>query len=152
MVPPSHPFVHRVFHIINHAFWRCSPYFWKHPYQKKTTNSMGQSLFAKATIKSQSPRCCQCHIWIWVIYPYQGNKRNLENHIFQEFKWNLAKRSIDHHRSKQESSTKTAWRNLYVPGILLDSRLISSFRWGQKTKTCIAQAKTPPIDALDLHS
>ena len=32
---PNHPFVHRVFHEINHPFWWFSPYFWKHPYGNK---------------------------------------------------------------------------------------------------------------------
>ena len=33
MVPPNHPFVHRVFHEINHPFWGVkSPYFWFNTY------------------------------------------------------------------------------------------------------------------------
>ena len=31
VVPPNHPLKNRVFHEINHPFWGCSPYFWKHP-------------------------------------------------------------------------------------------------------------------------
>ena len=31
MVPPNHPFVHRVFHYFHHPFWGFYPYFWKHP-------------------------------------------------------------------------------------------------------------------------
>ena len=28
VVPPNHPFVHRVFHYFHHPFWGFSPYFW----------------------------------------------------------------------------------------------------------------------------
>ena len=44
--PPNHPFVHRVFHEINHPFWGFSPYFWKHPDSKlslfKSLENMSQ--------------------------------------------------------------------------------------------------------------
>ena len=39
MVPPNHPFVHRVFHYFHHPFWGFSPYFWKHPVED--SNSAG---------------------------------------------------------------------------------------------------------------
>ncbi len=37
---PNHPFVHRVFHEINHPFWGGSPYFWKYPYERQEKLNM----------------------------------------------------------------------------------------------------------------
>ncbi len=48
-LPQIIPFVHRVFHEINHPFWVFSPYFWKHPYDimgcQNYPNSRFLSLF-----------------------------------------------------------------------------------------------------------
>ncbi len=40
-VPPNHPFVHRLFHEINHPFWGVfSPYFWVDIHMKKNRNQI----------------------------------------------------------------------------------------------------------------
>ena len=60
MVPPNHPFLHRVFHHFHHPFWGKNHYFWKHPncvfvgFHFNKTGLSGsaktQGFFAQATI------------------------------------------------------------------------------------------------------